>query len=77
MITPQFYTVEEFANILRIQPLTVRKAIAKGNIQAFKPVPGAHSSRWRIAHTELDRLQEMSEKDRIKAAKEYKQKQGE
>lgn len=76
MEEPRFYTVQEFAKILKINDITVKNAIIKGYINAFKPIPGAHSSRWRIPATELDRLQTMSEEDRMKAAKEIKGKGG-
>jgi helix-turn-helix protein len=62
----QFYTVEEFAKILKINRHNVRLALRRGIFQGFKPMGGI----WRIPHSELGRLQTISYEERIKALKQ-------
>jgi len=64
----QFYTVEEFSKILRINEQRVRQALRLGIIQGFKPSGGL----WRIPYSELGRLQSISYNDRVKALEELK-----
>ena len=54
----EFYTIMEFADKLRIHPNTVRNAIKKGRIQAFRIGVGSRSD-YRIAATEINRICEM------------------
>lgn len=53
-----FFTVNEFAEKIRVHPNTVRRAIASGRIQAFRTGEGIKSS-YRIPNTEVERLCEM------------------
>ena len=50
-----FYTVKEFATLLKVNPETIRKAIRSGKIIAIKPGGGKTSS-LRIPRIELDRM---------------------
>lgn len=54
-----FYTIEEFANLLRLHPNSIRRGIKIGYFQAFRSGPGK-CSRFRIPHSELTRVQEFS-----------------
>jgi excisionase family DNA binding protein len=54
----EFYTVLEFADKLRIHAATVRNAIKKGRIQAFRVGLGSRSD-FRIPATEINRICEM------------------
>ena len=69
MSAEYFYTVIEFAKIMRLNPMTVRNAVKEGRIQGFKPLIGKTSS-WRIPHSEIGRLQTMALEDRLKAQEE-------
>lgn len=53
-----FFTVIEFAEKLRVHPNTIRRAIQKGRIQAFRTGEGEKSS-YRIPSTEVKRLCEL------------------
>lgn len=53
-----FYTVYEFADKIRVHPNTIRRAIQKGRIQAFRTGSGIKSS-YRIPQTEAERLCEL------------------
>ena len=53
-----FYTVMEFADKVRIHPQTVRTAIKKGRIQAFRVGAGPRSD-YRIPNTEVARICEL------------------
>jgi len=55
---PEFYSVQEFAKITKMNPVTIRKAIETGYINAFKPGIGKRCP-WRIPATEIERLQVM------------------
>lgn len=48
-------TVKEMAVKLRVHPVTIRRSIESGRIQAFKVGKGERSS-WRIPETEIDRM---------------------
>lgn len=54
-MTDAFYTVKEFANILKIDPQAVRMGIRKNRINALK-LSNGKSARYRIPVTEIDRL---------------------
>lgn len=54
-MTDAFYTVKEFANILKIDPQAVRMGIRKNRIHALK-LSNGKSARYRIPVTEIDRL---------------------
>lgn len=51
----EYYTVKEFAELLKITAETVRKAIRAGNIIAIKP-GGGKTSALRIPSIELQRM---------------------
>jgi excisionase family DNA binding protein len=53
----EFFTIYEFAKYLRVHPNTIRKAIKKGNIRAFR-VNAVSKSSWRIHKSELERMAE-------------------
>lgn len=55
---PDFYTILEFADKLRVHPHTVRRAIHQGRIQAVKVGIGKRSS-YRIPNTEVQRMCEL------------------
>lgn len=55
----QFYTVEEFAKILKVCKHTVLKDIKSGRINALRS-SGGKNSPFRIPVTELERLMVMS-----------------
>lgn len=50
-----FLTVEEFAQILKIHPTTVRRAIKEGRIYASRPSSGKKAP-YRICESEVERL---------------------
>lgn len=52
---PDFLTIKEFALLIRVHPNTVRRAIRKGRISAFRIGEGSHSG-FRIARAEINRL---------------------
>jgi len=53
-----FYTVKEFAKLIRVHPNTVSSGIKKGRIQAFRVGVGMRSD-YRIPSTEVSRMSEM------------------
>lgn len=50
-----FYTVEQFARILKLHPNSIRKKIADGKIQAINLGLGRYKI-WRIPKAEIERL---------------------
>lgn len=54
----EFYTVEEVSKILKVHKNTVRSAIKKGRIQAFRAGYGTRSH-YRISKDEISRIQIM------------------
>lgn len=62
-----FLTVEEFAERLKIHPVTVRRAIKQGRIYASRPSAGKKAP-YRICESEIERLhfQGMCEKNQVK-----------
>lgn len=50
-----FYTVKEFAKIMKTDPQMVRKGIRSGRIQALK-LTGGKNATYRIPVSEIDRL---------------------
>lgn len=53
----EFFTIYEFAKYLRVHHQTVRTAIKKGKIRAFRVNSGEKSS-WRIHKSEIERMAE-------------------
>jgi excisionase family DNA binding protein len=51
----EFYTVKEFAKLLKISTETVRRAIRAGKIAAIKFTDSENGS-WRISRHQLDRM---------------------
>ncbi len=58
-MTPAFYTVDEFAEIMKVCKQTVLKDIKRGRINALRSSGGSRSP-FRIPNTEIDRLMVMS-----------------
>lgn len=54
-VFPSFFSIKEFANLLRIHPNTVRNSIKSGKIQAFKVGFGKRSV-YRIPASEINRM---------------------
>ncbi len=50
-----YYSIKEFAGKLRVSEYTIRRAIRKGRIHAFR-VGSTDKSTFRIAHSELARM---------------------
>lgn len=50
-----FYTITEFAKILKVHPNTIRNGIKTGRIQAFRVGKGVKSS-FRIPTSEINRM---------------------
>lgn len=53
----EFFTIDEFAKILRVHSQTIRRSIKQGKIRAFRVNPGSNSS-WRIHKSEIERMAE-------------------
>jgi len=51
-----YYNVQEFARVMRVSDNTVRLAIKKGRINAFR-VGAGKKSHFRIPHSEIERIQ--------------------
>lgn len=51
----EFYTVEEFANILKVTPETIRRAIRAGRIAAIK-YNDCKKGSWRISRHQFDKM---------------------
>lgn len=51
-----YFTIQEFADKLKIHHQTVRRDIKNGRIYAFRASSGKRAS-YRIAESELERLQ--------------------
>lgn len=51
----EYYTVKEFAHLLKVNPETIRNAIRSGKIIAIKP-GGGKTSGLRIPEIELQRM---------------------
>jgi len=51
----KFLTVEEFSEIIKMHPVTVKRAIRNGKIYACRPGLGKKSP-YRIPESELERL---------------------
>lgn len=61
----EFYTVMQLSEILSVHPVTIKRAIKNGHIQAFRTGIGK-KSHYRIPKTEISRLAEFSMADIIK-----------
>ncbi len=60
----EFLTVDEFAKKVKMCPHTIRKAIKKGKINAFRPGIGIKGP-YRIPESEIDRILIMSATERV------------
>lgn len=56
-MTVNFISVNEFAQRIKMHPQTVRKAIKQGTIFATRIFNGKKQGHYRIAESELERLQ--------------------
>jgi len=54
-----FYSIKEFAAIVRVHPKTIWRAIKAGKISAFRLGQGRRCE-YRIAASEIDRLAEIN-----------------
>jgi len=50
-----FYSIKEFASVLRVSPITIRRAIKNGRINAFR-AGGTEKSSFRIPASEIHRM---------------------
>jgi excisionase family DNA binding protein len=66
-----FYTVDEFAKLLKVHPQTIRKAIKKGRLQACRAGYGKRSP-LRIPGEELSRIRVMDFEETKKNILSYK-----
>lgn len=71
---PEFLTIIEFANKIRMHPNTVRKGIISGRIQAVR-LGNSNKSAYRIPATELQRLCELDMSELIEKIVEKKMEQ--
>jgi len=71
-MTDEYYTVNEVSKKLKVDPQTIRRAIVKGRIQAFRVGYGAKSP-YRIAANELERIAVMDFQETIKNILSYKE----
>jgi len=60
----EFLTVDEFAKKVKMCPHTIRKAIKKGKINAFRPGIGVKGP-YRIPESEIDRILVMSATEKV------------
>lgn len=61
-----FLTVEEFADKVKMCPHTIRRAIRKGKINAFRPGIGIKGP-YRIPESEIERILIMTATQRMDA----------
>lgn len=53
----RLYTVKELAELLRVHPATVTRALVSGAIKGFRPLSKLGGrSHWRIGQAEVNRL---------------------
>jgi excisionase family DNA binding protein len=52
---PEYYSVEEFAKLMNMRPITVRRAIRSGRITALR-IGAAKKSPFRIPRHQIDKL---------------------
>lgn len=52
----KFYSIPEFAKLMRYHPGSIRRLIRNGTIFAFK-IGDGNKSRYRISETEIERIQ--------------------
>lgn len=60
-----FYSIKEFALKLSVSTDTIRRAIRKGRINAFR-IGSSKKSSFRIAHSEIARLSKIELQDIVK-----------
>lgn len=56
----EYYTVEEFAKLMNMQPIAIRRAIWAGRISAIR-IGAAKKSPFRIPKTQIDKLMQLTE----------------
>lgn len=54
----EFYSIDEFAKLLRVHPNTIRKAIRDGRINAFRISSAKRKPAFRISRSEISRIAE-------------------
>lgn len=67
----EYFTVKEFAKKLKVGPQSIRRAIQKGRILAFRPGVGKKAP-WRISATELGRISVMGFEETVNNVLSYR-----
>lgn len=65
------YTVKQVSEILNLSPITLRKMIRCGRINAFKIGPGPRRSPYLISEEELERLSQIGYDENMKNVREF------
>jgi len=68
---PAYYTIKEFSKKLRVHENTIRNAIKKGRLNAFR-IGGGPKSSYRIPASEINRIALFDMKDFIEKIIEIK-----
>lgn len=58
----EYFSVDEFAKMMKVSDVTIRRAIKRGRINAFRVGAGKRSP-FRISTAEVDRIQLMSHEE--------------
>lgn len=70
MENEKFFSVEEFSNLMKMSPQTIRRAINSGRILAFRINKGDKAC-FRIPEREINRIIVMGFKETIKIYKSH------
>lgn len=62
----EYLTIDQFAEILKIHPRTVYRAIKSGRIKAFRVGYGKKSA-WRISSYEIERMEGFDAEEMIES----------
>lgn len=62
MVTAEYYTVEEFAVLMNMSGLTIRRAIREGRISAIR-IGSSKKAAYRIPRTQIDKLLVLTEQE--------------
>lgn len=58
----QYFTVKEFAALVKVSPLSIRRAIKEGRISAIR-IGSSKNAEYRIPATQIDRLLVLTEQE--------------